>query len=69
MKAQIRRIKESVDSMISEASDRSREAREAVRDAAENSAEALEASLRSHPLTALGVAVALGFLIGTMSRR
>jgi ElaB/YqjD/DUF883 family membrane-anchored ribosome-binding protein len=69
MKVQIRRIKENVDSIVSDASDRGREAKDAVREVAENSVETLEESLRSRPLTTLGMAIALGFLIGTIWRR
>ena len=69
MKVQVRRIKENVDSIVSSAGDRGREAKDAVREAAESSVDTLEDSLRSRPLTTLGMAIALGFVLGTIWRR
>jgi len=68
-KAQLRRIKDNVDAMISGAGEKGREASEAVRDVTDNFAEAVEESLRSRPLTTLAMAVGIGFVFGAVWRR
>jgi len=68
-KAQLRRIKDNVDAIISEAGEKGREAREAVRDVTENFSDALEESLQSRPLTTLALAIGVGFVFGAAWRR
>lgn len=68
-KAQIRRIKENIDGIISGAGAKGREATDAVRDVTGNFAEAIEESLRIRPLTTLALALGLGFIFGTTWRR
>jgi len=68
-KAQLRRIKDNIDGIISGAGEKSREAGEAMRDVTENFAEAVDESLRVRPLTTLALAVGLGFVFGAAWRR
>jgi len=65
-KKRVQRLRENLDETVSEAGERSREA---LGEVSENIGEALEDSLREHPLTTVGLAVGLGFLFGTMWRR
>jgi ElaB/YqjD/DUF883 family membrane-anchored ribosome-binding protein len=68
-KAQLRRIKDNVDAIISGAGEKGREAREAVLDVTENFTDAIEESLQSRPLTTLALAIGVGFLFGATWRR
>jgi ElaB/YqjD/DUF883 family membrane-anchored ribosome-binding protein len=68
-KAQLRRIKDNVDAIITGASEKGREAREAVRDVTENFSDALEESLHARPLTTLALAIGVGFVFGATWRR
>jgi ElaB/YqjD/DUF883 family membrane-anchored ribosome-binding protein len=68
-KAQLRRIRENVDAIISGAGEKGREAREAVMDVTENFTDALEESLQSRPLTTLALAIGVGFAFGATWRR
>ena len=68
-KAQLRRIKENVDAIISGAGEKGREAREAVLDVTENFTDALEDSLQARPLTTLALAIGVGFVFGATWRR
>jgi ElaB/YqjD/DUF883 family membrane-anchored ribosome-binding protein len=68
-RAQIGRIKETVDTIISNASEKGREATQAVRDMTSDLSDTAEESLRAHPFTALAVAVGLGFVLGAAWRR
>lgn len=66
VKNRVRQMKGDLDEAVSDASERGREAFGEVTD---NIGEALEASLREHPLTTVALAVGLGFLFGTAWRR
>ncbi|HEV3185876.1 MAG TPA: DUF883 domain-containing protein [Xanthobacteraceae bacterium] len=68
-KAQLRRIKDNVDALISGAGEKGREAREAVLDVTENFTDALEDSLQARPLTTLALAIGVGFVFGATWRR
>jgi ElaB/YqjD/DUF883 family membrane-anchored ribosome-binding protein len=68
-KAQLRRIKENVDAIISGAGEKGREAREAVIDVTENFTDAIEESLQARPLTTLALAIGVGFVFGATWRR
>jgi ElaB/YqjD/DUF883 family membrane-anchored ribosome-binding protein len=68
-KAQLRRIKDNVDAIISGAGEKAGEAREAVLDVTENFTDALEDSLRARPLTTLALAIGVGFVFGATWRR
>jgi ElaB/YqjD/DUF883 family membrane-anchored ribosome-binding protein len=68
-KAQLRRIRENVDAIMSGAGEKGREAREAVMDVTENFTDALEESLQSRPLTTLALAIGIGFAFGAIWRR
>jgi ElaB/YqjD/DUF883 family membrane-anchored ribosome-binding protein len=68
-KAQLRRIKDNVDAIISGAGEKGREAREAVLDVTENFTDALEESLQARPLTTLALAIGVGFVFGATWRR
>ena len=68
-KAQLRRIKDNVDAIISGAGEKGREAREAVLDVTENFTDALEDSLQARPLTTLALAIGVGFVFGATWRR
>ena len=65
-KKRIRKLRENLDETVSDAGERGREA---LNDVTENVGEALEESLREHPLTTIALAVGLGFLFGTAWRR
>src|SRR5215211_4179871 len=69
VKTQIRQIKDSVDAIISDVSERGREATEIVRDVTHDLAETVEESVRTRPLTALAIATGLGLLLGMTLRR
>jgi ElaB/YqjD/DUF883 family membrane-anchored ribosome-binding protein len=66
VKERIRRLRTNVEEAVSEAGERSRDA---VLEVTDNLGEALEESLRAHPLTTIALAVGLGFLFGTAWRR
>jgi ElaB/YqjD/DUF883 family membrane-anchored ribosome-binding protein len=68
-KAQLRRIKDNVDAIISGAGEKGREAREAVIDVTENFTDAIEESLQARPLTTLALAIGVGFVFGATWRR
>jgi ElaB/YqjD/DUF883 family membrane-anchored ribosome-binding protein len=68
-KAQLRRIKDNVDAIISGAGEKGREAREAVLDVTENFTDAIEESLQARPLTTLALAIGVGFVFGATWRR
>jgi ElaB/YqjD/DUF883 family membrane-anchored ribosome-binding protein len=69
VRAQMQRVKRTIDGLLSEAGDRGQEAVEAVRDVAEDFSETLEDSMHRRPLTTLALAVGLGFLCGVAWRR
>jgi ElaB/YqjD/DUF883 family membrane-anchored ribosome-binding protein len=66
---QIRRIKDSIDALISDVGEKGREATEAVRDVTHEFAETVEESVRARPLTALAIAIGVGVLFGMTLRR
>ena len=66
VKNRVRQMKGDLDEAVSDASERGREAFGEVTDTI---GEALETSLREHPLTTVALAVGLGFLFGTAWRR
>ncbi len=68
-RAQIGRIKETVDTIISDANEKGGEATAVVRDMTSDLSDTAEESLRAHPFTALAVAVGLGFVLGAAWRR
>lgn len=68
-RAQIDRIKETVDAIISDAGEKGREATEAVREMTADFSDAVEDSVRDHPVTALAVALGVGFVLGAAWRR
>jgi ElaB/YqjD/DUF883 family membrane-anchored ribosome-binding protein len=68
-KAQLRRIKDNMDAIISGAGDKGREAGEAVREVADNFTDAIEESLQTRPLTTLAMAIGVGLVVGATWRR
>lgn len=66
VKDRVRRMRENLNDAVTDASERGREAFTEVSD---NLGEAVEASLREHPMTTIGLAIGLGFLFGTAWRR
>jgi ElaB/YqjD/DUF883 family membrane-anchored ribosome-binding protein len=69
VKGQARRAKASVDSALSDAQDKGREAVDAVRDVADTFGDALEDSLQRRPYATLALAAGIGFLFGATWRR
>jgi ElaB/YqjD/DUF883 family membrane-anchored ribosome-binding protein len=69
VRAQMQRVKRTIDGLLSEASDRGQEAVKAVRGVAEDSSETLEESMRRRPLVTLALALCLGFICGAAWRR
>jgi ElaB/YqjD/DUF883 family membrane-anchored ribosome-binding protein len=66
VKNRVRRMREDLNGAVSDASERGREA---FTDVTDNLGEAIETSLREHPMTTVALAVGLGFLFGTAWRR
>ena len=66
VKERMRRMRDNIDETVSDAGERGREA---LGDVAVNIGEALEESLREHPVTTVALALGIGFLFGTMLRR
>jgi ElaB/YqjD/DUF883 family membrane-anchored ribosome-binding protein len=64
-----KQARDNVDSMISDASERGSTVRDAAQDAAYSIEETLEDVITQHPLTTVGIALGLGFLIGLTWRR
>jgi ElaB/YqjD/DUF883 family membrane-anchored ribosome-binding protein len=69
VKAQIGRITDSVNGLLSNAAEKGQDAKQAVRDATTNLADSMEDSLRARPFTTVGLAIGVGFLLGTAMRR
>jgi ElaB/YqjD/DUF883 family membrane-anchored ribosome-binding protein len=69
VRAGVRRARESVDGVISDAEMRGREAADAVRDVTDTFAEAIEESVQKRPFTTLAMAIGVGFLFGAAWRR
>ena len=68
-KSRVRQTRASIDGALSEATDRGEEAVDAVRDAFESLSSEVEESVKSNPLTTIGIAIGLGFLLGAAWRR
>ena len=68
-KAQIRRIKDNVDGIISSAGEKGADATRAVREVTVNVGSAVEESLRARPFATLAVAIGVGFIFGMAWRR
>jgi ElaB/YqjD/DUF883 family membrane-anchored ribosome-binding protein len=66
---QVRRVKDSIDAIISDVGEKGRDATEAVRDVTHDFAETVEESVRARPLTALAIATGVGVLFGMILRR
>lgn len=66
VKGRVRRMKNGFEGAMADAGERGREAFDEV---SENIGEAIETSLRDHPLTTVALAVGFGFLFGTAWRR
>ncbi len=66
VKERMRRMRDSMDETVSDASKRGREA---MSDVSGHIGEALEESLQKHPVTTVALALGLGFLFGTVLRR
>jgi ElaB/YqjD/DUF883 family membrane-anchored ribosome-binding protein len=76
VKAQIRRVTENVNGLLSSMAERGQDAKQAVRDATTqlrgsvtNLTGSMEDSLRARPLATVGLAIGVGFLLGTTLRR
>jgi ElaB/YqjD/DUF883 family membrane-anchored ribosome-binding protein len=65
VKSRVRRMKSDIDDAMTDASERGRDA---FNDVSDRFGEAIETSLREHPLTTVALAVGLGFLFGTAWR-
>jgi ElaB/YqjD/DUF883 family membrane-anchored ribosome-binding protein len=66
---QVNRAKQSVDGVLSEASDIGGEAADAMREVRDTLADAVEESVQNRPFTTLAMALGAGFLIGAVWRR
>ena len=66
---QLNRARKRVDGVLSEASDMSTEAADAMREVRDTLADAVEESVQNRPFTTLAMAVAAGFVIGAIWRR
>jgi ElaB/YqjD/DUF883 family membrane-anchored ribosome-binding protein len=69
VKAQMSRAKQSLDGVLSDASEKGMEAVDTVRESADTALEALEDAVRQRPFATLAIAVGLGFLFGASWRR
>ena len=63
------RARSSVDGVVSDAQDRSREAVGAMRDVSDNFVEAVDESIKNRPYATLAIVAGLGFLFGATWRR
>jgi ElaB/YqjD/DUF883 family membrane-anchored ribosome-binding protein len=66
VKERIRRLRETMEDTVADAGERGRDA---VLDVTDQLGEAIEDSLRTHPISTVALAVGLGFLVGTAWRR
>jgi ElaB/YqjD/DUF883 family membrane-anchored ribosome-binding protein len=69
VKAQMSRAKQSLDGVLSDASEKGMEAVDTVRDSTDTALDALEDAVRQRPFATLAIAVGLGFLFGASWRR
>jgi len=67
--AALRRAKGSIDSVVSDAQDKGREAIDAVHDVSDNFVDAIDESIKSRPYVTLAIVAGLGFLFGATWRR
>jgi ElaB/YqjD/DUF883 family membrane-anchored ribosome-binding protein len=63
------RARTSVDGVMSDAQDKSREAVDAMREVSDNFVAAIDDSLKTRPYTTLAIIGGIGFLLGAMWRR
>lgn len=63
------RARSSVDGVVSDASERSREAVDAMREVSDNFVEAIDESIKTRPYATLAIVAGLGFLVGATWRR
>ena len=66
VKDRVRQMRDNLGDAVTDASERGREA---FGEVSENLGQAIESSLREHPITTVALAVGLGFLFGTTWRR
>jgi ElaB/YqjD/DUF883 family membrane-anchored ribosome-binding protein len=66
---QMKRARQSVDGVLSEAGEIGNEAAEAMREVRDTLADAIEDSVHNRPFTTLAMALAAGFVIGAIWRR
>jgi ElaB/YqjD/DUF883 family membrane-anchored ribosome-binding protein len=69
VKAQMSRAKQSLDGVLSDASEKGMEAVDTVQDSTDTALDALEDAVRQRPFATLAIAVGLGFLFGASWRR
>jgi ElaB/YqjD/DUF883 family membrane-anchored ribosome-binding protein len=69
VKANLARFGETVDDLLANAGTRGREAVDAVGEMGGNVVENVEDAIREHPLSALAIAVGLGFVLSSTMRR
>jgi len=69
VKAQMSRAKQSLDGVLSEASEKGMEAVDTAREGTDTALEALEDAVRQRPFATLAIALGLGFLFGASWRR
>ena len=65
----LRRARQSLDGVITEAGEKGLDAVDAVRAKTDTALEALEDAVRKRPFATLGIALGLGFLVGATWRR
>ena len=69
VKAQMSRAKQSLDDVLSDASEKGMEAMGTVREGTDTALEALEDAVRQRPFATVAIAMGLGFLFGASWRR
>jgi ElaB/YqjD/DUF883 family membrane-anchored ribosome-binding protein len=69
VKANLARFGETVDDLLASAGTRGREAVEAVGEMGGTAVENVEDAIREHPLSAVAIAVGLGFVLSSTMRR
>ncbi len=69
VRAQMQRVKRSLDDVLAEAGDKGQEAATAVKDVADTFAETIEETMHERPLMTLALAAGVGFVLGAAMRR
>jgi ElaB/YqjD/DUF883 family membrane-anchored ribosome-binding protein len=69
IRTQVQRVRSSIDDVLAEAGERGHHAADALSETTESVAEALEETIHRRPLTALGLALGVGFIAGAAWRR